>query len=231
MSRSPTTPVEALAAASVILLRPGKQGPELLYLLRNPAVKFHGDHWVFPGGRIDDADYPEGTPVERGEEQAAAHAAARAAREEAGIEVRPTQLVFAVHWTTPAQNPIRFATWFFVAETTADTVEVDGEEIHDFRWLTPADALRRHARGAIKLAPPTFALTTRFAAFPTVSAALLAVAAWPRERLMGRIHDVDGGRVVTYARDCAHETGELDEAGPRHRLWMVASGWRYERSF
>jgi len=231
VSGSSTTPVEARASASVIVLRSGKQGPELLYLLRNPALKFHGDYWVFPGGRIDDADYSTGTPNERDEEHAAACAAAREAREEAGIEVRPSQLVFAIHWTTPTANPIRFATWFFVAETQADTVEVDGEEIHDFRWLTPSDALRRHARGAIKLAAPTFALTTRFAAFPSVSAALSAVAEWPRERLMGRVYDVEGGRVVTYAQDRAYETGELDEAGSRHRLWMVAGGWRYERSF
>lgn len=231
MNRSSANPVVSRPAASVMLLRTGEQGPELLYLHRNPALAFHGDYWVFPGGRIDDVDYPGGVPVEECEEDAAKQAAVREAHEEAGIDVSPAGLSFAIHWTTPVQNPIRYATWFFVTETTADTVVVDGDEILDFRWLTAADALRRHARGAIKLAAPTFALTTRFAAFPTVEGALSAVAAWPRERLLGRVHEVDTGRVIVYAQDAAYKTGLLDETGPRHRLLMLAGGWRYERTF
>ena len=215
-------------AASVVLLRPAPRGPEILYLLRNPSLKFHGDYWVFPGGRIDPADYAGAG----GDEAAAARCAAvREAREEAGLQVPAASLAFAVHWTTPDTSPIRFATWFFVARATAGVVETDGTEILDHQWLRPADALARQRARAIKLAAPTFALTTRLAGFADVDNALAAVAGWPEERLLGRLIDVDDGVVALYHQDTAYAHGRLEGDGPRHRLWMVRSGWRYERSF
>lgn len=216
-------------AASVMLVRSGAGGLEILFLLRNPKLAFHGDYWVFPGGRIDAADADPDAP---GDEAATARrAAVREAREEAGVAVTPESLAFAVHWTTPEVSPIRFATWFFVAPAPADRITVDGGEIHAHRWLSPADALARQAAGEIKLAAPTFALTTRMAAFDELETALAAVAAWPEERLLGDLLDVEGGQVALYHQDAAHGGGPLDRAGPRHRLWMLESGWRYERTF
>ena len=43
--------------------------------------------------------------------------------------------------------------------------------------------------------------------------------------------DVEGGQVALYHQDVAHGGGALDRPGPKHRLWMVESGWRYERAF
>jgi 8-oxo-dGTP pyrophosphatase MutT (NUDIX family) len=44
------------AAATVVLLRDGRDGPEA-YLQRRPArMGFAGGLWVFPGGRVDEAD-------------------------------------------------------------------------------------------------------------------------------------------------------------------------------
>ena len=166
-------------AASVMLVRPAEAGLEILFLRRNPTLAFHGGYWVFPGGRIDadDAD-----PAAPGDEAAAARrAAVREAREEAGVAVTPESLAFAVHWTTPEVSPIRFATWFFVAPAPADRITVDGGEIHAHQWLSPGDALARQAAGEIKLAAPTFALTTRMAAFDDVETAVAVVAA-PRTR-------------------------------------------------
>lgn len=215
-------------AASVVLLRPGPGGPEILYLRRNPSLAFHGDYWVFPGGRIDAADRAAGG----GDEAAAARrAAVREAHEEAGLRVPAASLAFAVHWTTPETSPIRFATWFFVAPATAGTVETDGTEILEHRWLRPADALERQQAREIKLAAPTFALTSRLAGFADVDGAMAAVAGWPEERLLGQLLEVDDGEVAVYHQDAAYLDGRLDREGPRHRLWMVRSGWRYERSF
>ena len=44
------------AAATVVLLRDGGEGLEV-YLQRRPvAMGFAGGLWVFPGGRVDEAD-------------------------------------------------------------------------------------------------------------------------------------------------------------------------------
>lgn len=222
-------PVRPRPAASVMLMRTGAGGLEILFLRRNPTLAFHGGYWVFPGGRIDAADADPESPDDQA--AAARRAAVREAREEAGVDVAADALAFAVHWTTPEVSPIRFATWFFAAPAPAARVTVDGGEIHAHRWLPPAEALARQRAGEIKLAAPTFALTTRMADFDDVDAALDAVAAWPEERLLGDLLDVDGGQVALYHQDAAHGGGPLDRPGPRHRLWMVESGWRYERAF
>ena len=222
-------PVEPKLASSVILLRASDDGPEILYLRRNPDLAFHGGYWVFPGGRIDDADYQADAP--RDDARAARRAAVREAQEEAGITVPEDMLEFAIHWTTPEASRIRFATWFFVAPTDANTVQIDGGEIHDHRWLRPNDALRAQRAREIKLPAPTFALTARLAEFPTVEAALSAVASWSHEHLLGHLHEVPDGIVAVYAQDVAYDDGRLDRDGPHHRLWMLSSGWKYERAF
>ncbi len=226
MSAAALTPVEPRAASTVALLRPAPQGIEILYLQRNPSLRFQGGYWVFPGGRIDPDDA-------HGSEQhdaapAARRAAVREASEEAGLRVAESSLVFAIHWTTPAHSPIRFATWFFIAPAPRADVAIDRGEIVDHQWLTPRDALDAQRQGRMPLAAPTFALTTRLLELPTVDAAM---ADWPDERLLGQLHDVEGGQVALYAQDIAYETGDVHQHGPRHRLWMVDSGWRYERDF
>ena len=217
-----------MPAASVLLIRPAAAGIEILYLRRNPALAFRGGYWVFPGGRIDPEDCL-GAP--RDSETAARNAAAREAREEAGVELSAASLTCAMHWTTLPDSPIRFATWYFVARAPAARIRVDGGEIHAYRWLRPTEALARFRAGEIQLAESTFGLTVRMTAFADVAAALTAVAAWPKERLVGEPRDVEGGRVALYGQDAARGGRPLDRPGLRHRLGMVAPGWRYERDF
>ncbi len=224
-----STPVEPKPASSVILLRNGPAGLEVLYLRRNPTLAFHGGYWVFPGGRIDPTDYADGPTGDLA--RAAQRAAVREAREEAGLAVSADSLTFAIHWTTPVTSPIRFATWFFVAPASGETVTIDGGEIHEHQWLRPRAALDQQSASTVKLAAPTFALTTRLSEFPDVDTALATIATWPEERLLGHLHDVDGGSVALYHQDVAYESGRLEQDGARHRLWMVESGWRYERAF
>lgn len=47
---------DARPAATVIVVRDGPSGPEVLLLQRSRRVGFFPDAWVFPGGRVDDAD-------------------------------------------------------------------------------------------------------------------------------------------------------------------------------
>jgi 8-oxo-dGTP pyrophosphatase MutT (NUDIX family) len=60
-------------AATVVLLRDGVEGLEALLVQRSLAVKHMGGMWVFPGGRVDEADYP----ADRDEFGAALNAAIR----------------------------------------------------------------------------------------------------------------------------------------------------------
>ncbi len=136
-------------AAALILARDVDERLELLMVRRTPAARFMPGVWVFPGGALDPGD-GEGQPgFER--------AAVRELREEAGITLGPSaKLVALARWVTPTPGPIRFDTWFFVAEAPAGaSAEVDGAEIVDFRWLAPTQALDAHTSGALPLPFPT----------------------------------------------------------------------------
>ena len=129
-------------AATVVLVRESKQDPglQVLLLQRNSRLVFHGGHWVFPGGRIDEADYDK--TAGGLEYLAAKKAAVRETREEAGLEINEDQLIHTAHWTTPPKMPRRFSTWFFVCPVEKPaSVTVDNDEILDFRWIAPQAAI------------------------------------------------------------------------------------------
>ncbi len=116
---------------------------------RNPAARFMGGAWVFPGGAVDRS--------EGDGEVALRTAALRELTEEAGISLAsPDELVPFSRWITPPQVKIRFDTWFYLAPAPADAeARVDGSEVVDARWYGPAEALRAGARGDILLVFPT----------------------------------------------------------------------------
>jgi 8-oxo-dGTP pyrophosphatase MutT (NUDIX family) len=142
----PTTPRQA---ASVILLRGGDERLELVLVKRNPAARFMGGAWVFPGGAVDAAE---------GEGDAAHRAAAiREVAEEAGVSLPdPAELVPFSRWITPEEVKTRFDTRFFLAHLPEGSQPVpDGEETVDARLFTPHDALAAHRNGDIMLVFPT----------------------------------------------------------------------------
>ena len=51
------SPAPARPAATVLILRPGDAGPELLLLRRSGRSGFFPDAWVFQGGRVEEADH------------------------------------------------------------------------------------------------------------------------------------------------------------------------------
>jgi 8-oxo-dGTP pyrophosphatase MutT (NUDIX family) len=136
-------------AASVIVLRGGAERLEVLLVKRNPAARFMGGAWVFPGGAVDRTE-GEG-------ELAVRTAALRELEEEAGITLgSPDELVPFSRWITPPQVKIRFDTWFYLsAAPAAAEAQADGSEVVDARWYAPAEALRAGARGDILLVFPT----------------------------------------------------------------------------
>jgi 8-oxo-dGTP pyrophosphatase MutT (NUDIX family) len=229
----------------VILVRDGVAGLETLLVRRAADLAFHGGSWVFPGGRIDDEDF---SPLESDDiETAARNAAVREAREEAGLVVEAGTLQPWAHWTTPPGRNRRFSTWFFLAPAPAasDDVIIDGQEIQDHRWFTPAAALEARRTGEIELPAPTFVSLLRLADCADVAAALEHVHAYPYLHFTPRPVRVEGGSISIYQGDVAFEADagspatadgsdtdkrDIHRSGPRHRLWMTGDDWRYERT-
>jgi 8-oxo-dGTP pyrophosphatase MutT (NUDIX family) len=154
----PTVPRRA---ATVILLRGGAERLEVLLLRRNPAARFMGGAWVFPGGAVDAG--------EGADDFAHRAAAVREVAEEAGIELDdPGALVPFARWITPEQVRIRYDTWFYLAPAPAgQQAHADGGETVDARWLAPADALAAHRAGELALVFPTIKNLERLARFAT----------------------------------------------------------------
>jgi 8-oxo-dGTP pyrophosphatase MutT (NUDIX family) len=158
-----TTPRQA---ATVILLRGGGRRLEVLLVKRNPASRFMGGAWVFPGGAVD-AGEGEGDEAHRA-------AAVREVAEEAGIALPgPESLVKFSRWITPAEVKIRFDTHFFLAPVSEDVqARPDGAETVDARWYEPTAALEAHRREEIMLVFPTIKHLEQLSAFPNADALL-----------------------------------------------------------
>lgn len=227
MSADPVpTDNPAIPAATVVLVRDATDGLEVLMLHRVSQVAF-GGMWVFPGGRVDDDDR---RPDDDGEEPAARRAAAREAVEECALELEPDEFVPFSHWLPPAITPRRYSTWFFVGRASDGEVVTDGGEMDDHAWLHPQEVLDRRERGEVDLAPPTWVTLHDLAQHPHVDAVLAAAERRvPLPRYETRWSAVEGGAVALWAGDAGYGASDPSADGPRHRLWMLESGWRLER--
>jgi 8-oxo-dGTP pyrophosphatase MutT (NUDIX family) len=221
-------PVPIVAAATVILLRDTPAGLETLMLRRDSRLAFAGGMWVFPGGRVDPDDWTPGDPDDVA--TAGRNAAVREAAEEAGLVVDGESLVPFAHWTPPPEAPKRFSTQFFVAPAPAGEVTIDDGEIRDHMWVSPAEAMRRRDALEIELAPPTWVTLHTLAEHASVAAAIDAARAAEPEHFTTKAAMTDEGLAVLWHGDAGYEDGDATREGPRHRLWMVDSGWRYERT-
>jgi 8-oxo-dGTP pyrophosphatase MutT (NUDIX family) len=218
---------EAVPAATAVLVRdaPGG-GLETLMVRRSSKLAFAGGMWVFPGGRVDPEDIPpDGDVIE-----AARRAAVREALEESNLAVDGDALVPFAHWVPPPVTAKRFATWFFLGPAPIGEVTVDMGEIRDHRWFEPADAISRRDAEEIELAPPTWLTLHRLARYPDVAVTMADVRAAEPEFFETHIARVEGGIAALWEGDAGYESSDGDAPGPRHRLWMLPSGWRYERS-
>jgi 8-oxo-dGTP pyrophosphatase MutT (NUDIX family) len=153
-----TTPRQA---ASVILLRGAVDGLELLLVKRNPAARFMGGAWVFPGGAVDAGEASGDAPHRA--------AAVRELEEEAAVsDVDPAALVPFSRWITPAEVKTRFDTHFFLTPVPEGAEPApDGQETVDARWFTPQGALDAHGNGEILLVFPTIKHLEQLGGFAT----------------------------------------------------------------
>ena len=217
---------EPQPSATIVVVRDGRAGLEVLLLERASREPGRSGASVFPGGRVEAVDLggePLGDPALR-------RAAVREAREEAGLVLEPERLVVLSRWITPELAPRRFDTWFYLADVAADVpVAVDGEEIGDHRWLDPQGALDAHHDRAIRLAPPTFVTVHWLRGLESTRHAHEVLGPAPVPEFRPRICQRPEGACMLYPGDAGYDAGDPEAPGARHRLWALPDGWRYER--
>jgi 8-oxo-dGTP pyrophosphatase MutT (NUDIX family) len=217
---------EPQPSATIVVVRDGSAGFEVLLLERASREPGKAGASVFPGGRVEATDLA-GQSLD---DAAFRRAAVREAHEEAGLVLEPKGLVTLSRWITPEIAPRRFDTWFYLAEVSADVaVRVDGGEIGDHRWLEPHAALAAHHDRAIRLAPPTFVTVSWLEGFESARHAQEVLGPAPVPEFRPHICQRPEGACMLYPGDAGYEASDPDVPGPRHRLWARPDGWEYTR--
>lgn len=225
-------------SATVVLLRDDRgHGLEVFLLRRHTASAVLGGAYVFPGGKLDDADCtPEAcAPFQAeaphwhhqlGEAQLAVAqvvglylAATREVREECGLVLLPQHLIPWSRWITPKQPSVtnrRFDTRFFVAALPPGQEPVhDDVEAIESLWLTPRDALRRFWAQDLSLAPPQIMTLVSLVEHPNVDDVIRhARSQRPARILPEPFDDADGVRTICYPGDPKHSVPMRAFAGP-----------------
>lgn len=113
------------------------------------------------------------------------------------------RLAYFAHWITPEERPIRFDTRFFAALMPPEQEPlVDGHEIVDLKWLTPAEAISASKRKEIGLRNPTIK-NLELVAGGGASAAIVVESLGRREvpTIRPRMLQVDGEPVAVLPGD------------------------------
>ena len=153
-------PVFARHAASLLLWRPGADGPEVLMGVRGAGHRFMPNRLVFPGGAVDKGDGVAPAASEPDAETLAllgrvarprlarglVMAAARELEEETGLSFgRPPRLAgisYLCRAITPPASPIRFNARFLVADAAlVEGVPGDSRELGAVRFYPVQEAL------------------------------------------------------------------------------------------
>ena len=158
-----TKPATPRHAASLVLIRQGSDGPEVLMGRRPRKSAFAPDVFVFPGGKLDEADrlvrpavpLSEAcirlTAASRRLAHALAAAALRETEEETGL-ILPlasgagadfSHLTLIARAITPTESPIRFHARFFQADAALTEGKMEATpELADLAYRPLAEALK-----------------------------------------------------------------------------------------
>ena len=233
-----STPATPRPAATILMLRDGAAGLEVMMICRAREIAFASGALVFPGGRVDPEDAalaPQDDPL-----GAFRIAAIREAWEECGLLLaRPPApavgegafaahlrglglspahdaLVRFAHWVTPAHSPKRFDTHFFLAPAPEGQEAVhDGREATEAVWLRPEQALAEADAGHRTLVFATRLNLTRLAQNRAVDEALEVAARTPIVTVMPEpVPDGQGG-VMLRIPEAAGYGGSLFPAKDR----------------
>ena len=226
-------------AATVVVLRPRDTGSyDVLMVRRNDNVAFMAGAYVFPGGRLDEADASETEPrTERwasrfedlspAEEHTYRAAAARELLEEAQVVIDPADLVPLAHWVTPEIEIRRFDTRFFLVRVPAgQQARHDESETTALEWLSPADALQSAEQGTIMLPPPTWTTLKRLAPYHSIDDAI----DWARQLRIVRVQPMliktDEHTILTLPGDPTYPTIDGWEVPDDTRFRLQDGRWR-----
>ena len=203
----------ARPASTVVVLR---EPFEVLMMKRNDKVAFMAGAYVFPGGRVDDADreaLPEGRPtftdqpsrfpdLDPSQDAAFRRAAVRELMEEANVRITPGDLEPFAHWVTPEIEIRRYDTRFFLARMPADQdVRHDDSEMTAFAWLSPQGAIDQCLAGDMLLPPPTWTTLKRLAEFSSITDAFAWARTKPIVRVMPGFHKSEATTMLTLPGD------------------------------
>ncbi len=220
--------MDLIPAAIVVTLRQASPAPQVLLVRRNPVLEVQGGAWAFPGGRVSERD----GSLEGPQTLATARACAvREMKEETNLVFEPHALTLLTRWVTPAELAKRFYTWIFISADNGGEVRVDGREIIAHRWCAAQQALELHHGGEVQLTPPAYVILANLVRMADIEAMMNTTAGRIPGSFEGRLVDLRDGRCAIYREDAGYADKALESDGPRHRLWMRASGWLYEHQF
>jgi 8-oxo-dGTP pyrophosphatase MutT (NUDIX family) len=143
-----------------------------------------------------DSHFPGAEALAKMRSESAAGADFTTLLAEADLVLDATQLVHYSNWITPESEPIRFDTHFFLARAPqGQEALADAGEVHDGRWLAPAEALAAAERGEMSVIFPTLKHLERLAAYDSVE----ALFAHARERtIVAVMPRVDAGNRIDF---------------------------------
>jgi 8-oxo-dGTP pyrophosphatase MutT (NUDIX family) len=223
----PDEPPPPIPSATVVPLRDGPGGLEVLLVERSTAIAY-GGMWAFPGGRVEASDAHPDRPHD--EIERARRTAVREAEEEVGLRFPLGALVPFSHWTGGASQVRRYAAWYFVAPAPDGRVVPDGRETLGHRWVAPAEAVACRDRGEIGVVAPTWVTLHTLAGVASVAEALALAAARRPVVYQSRVVEAGDGRIVLWDGDAGYPTTDPGQPGRRHRLVMSDAGWTFERT-
>ncbi len=221
---------ELVPAATIVLVRDGVDGIEVLLLKRNSKIGY-GGMWVFPGGRVDPADNVDGD-----DKETARRAAIREVHEEAGLVVGPDGMVAWAYWVPPGNLGSftktarrRFSTWFFLAQAPDGEIQIDRGEIQAHEWMRPLDAIARRDAEEIEFVAPTWVTLHQISQHQTVDEALQHARAQANPPQFFT-HPLLGDVVtLTWVGDEEYPSDTPAPSGARHRLILDPQGWVYQQ--
>lgn len=232
-----TKPIDA---ATVILLRNHKDGLQTLLLCRGNSRTVMNSAWVFPGGKVDEADLNQADSIqskltspakellnEPNLESSLAAAlfetACRETREETGVRLTPSQLKTWSRWVTPNEPSMmkkRFDARFFItALPEGQTAVHDGTEATDSQWITAHSALQSYADLKITLAPPQIMTLIALTKFKSIQECIDYAAHTAAYTIKPHVIKTDSSRTLTYPGDPAHPDKLKQMPGPTRLVW------------
>ena len=213
-------------AATVVVVRdtPRGDGYQVLLVRRNDNVAFMAGAYVFPGGRVEDADLAAASGDET---RAYRIAAIRELEEEAGVRANEADLILIAHWVTPEIETRRYDTRFFLVRMPpGQDAKHDAGETTELSWMTPGEAIERCERGEIMLPPPTWTTLGRLRRHGSIDELLDWARSVAIPRVQPQFYKEGQQTMLTLPGDPSYPTIEGWEVPEDTRFLLQDGRWR-----